>query len=77
MFYLVVIPNDPNRFLRCKYLNLFHTLLEAFDSVRYCELFNILRAVGIERKDLSLIQNIFWNQEAITIVDGEYQIILA
>ena len=44
---------------------------KAFDRVEHNELFRILNGLYIDRKDLRIIRNLYWDQTAATRLDGE------
>ena len=43
---------------------------KAFDKVRHQDLFNILNNIGLDGKDLRLMENLYWNQKAAVRVGG-------
>ena len=45
---------------------------KAFDKVRHNELFRILEKLGIDGKDLRIIKNLYWKQNAAVRIGGEY-----
>ena len=45
---------------------------KAFDKVRHDELFNILEGLDIDGKDLRIIRNLYWNQNATVRIEGEF-----
>ena len=45
---------------------------KAFDKVRHNELFNILEELDIDGKDLRIIRNLYWEQNAAVRIDGDY-----
>ena len=45
---------------------------KAFDRVRHEDLFKILTKLTIDGKDLRILQNLYWEQEAAIRIDGEY-----
>jgi len=44
---------------------------KAFDKVRHCDLFDILQRLNIDGKDLRILRNLYWEQEAAIRVDNE------
>merc|ERR1711867_84270 len=44
---------------------------KAFDKVRHSDLFNILTSLDIDGKDLRIIRNLYWEQEAAIRVDND------
>lgn len=44
---------------------------KAFDKVRHSDLFEILQAINCDGKDLRVIRNLYWEQEAAIRVDGD------
>jgi len=44
---------------------------KAFDKVRHEELFKILNQLNIDGKDLRILRNLYWEQQAAIRVDGE------
>ena len=44
---------------------------KAFDKVRHQDLFNILNDIGLDGKDLRLLEKLYWNQKAAVRVGGE------
>ena len=44
---------------------------KAFDSVKHTTLFDILNSIGIDGKDLRIVQNLYWNQTACVRLDNE------
>ena len=44
---------------------------KAFDKVRHDELFNILASLDIDGKDLRIIRNLYWDQNAAVRIEGE------
>ena len=45
---------------------------KAFDKVRHDELFKILEGLDIDGKDLGIIRNLYWNQNAAVRIEGEF-----
>ena len=45
---------------------------KAFDKVRHDELFKILEGLDIDGKDLRIIRNLYWNQNAAVRIEGEF-----
>lgn len=43
--------------------------VKAFDKVRHEKVFNLLCTLGIDGKDIQLIRNLYWNQQAAVRVD--------
>lgn len=63
-------------FQRCRDVNcnVFACLIDyrkAFDRVQHNKLVNILRNIGISKKDLNIIINLYWNQTAVLRVDED------
>ena len=44
---------------------------KAFDKVRHEELFNILNKLDIDGKDLRIVRNLYWDQNAAVRIDGD------
>jgi hypothetical protein len=44
---------------------------KAFDNVKHNKLIKILDNVGVDKGDLRIINNLYWNQRAVIRVDGE------
>ena len=44
---------------------------KAFDKVRHSDLFDILQGINCDGKDLRVIRNLYWEQEAAIRVDGD------
>ena len=44
---------------------------KAFDKVRHNELFDILEQLDIDGKDLRIIKNLYWNQNAAVRIEGD------
>ena len=44
---------------------------KAFDKVRHSDLFDILLGLNIDGKDLRVLRNLYWEQEAAIRVDSE------
>ena len=45
---------------------------KAFDKVKHEELFNMLAALDTDGKDLRLVRNLYWEQEAAVRIGGEH-----
>ena len=45
---------------------------KAFDKVRHDDLFKILDELDIDGKDLRVVRNLYWNQNATVRIEGEY-----
>ena len=45
---------------------------KAFDKVRHDELFKILEELDIDGKDLRIIRNLYWDQNAAVRIEGEH-----
>ena len=45
---------------------------KAFDKVKHDKLFNLLTELDIDGKDLRIIRNLYWDQNATVRVDGEF-----
>ena len=45
---------------------------KAFDKVRHEELFNILDKLDIDGKDLRIIRNLYWDQNASVRIEGDF-----
>ena len=45
---------------------------KAFDKVKYSNLFNILQILNCDGRDLRVLRNLYWEQEAAKRVDNEY-----
>jgi len=45
---------------------------KAFDRVKHEELFKILKQLNLDGKDLRILQNLYWEQEAALRVENEY-----
>ena len=43
---------------------------KAFDSVNHDEIFNMFRQIGIDSKDIRIVQNLYYNQMACVRVDS-------
>ena len=44
---------------------------QAFDKVKHEKMFKLLREIHLDRKDLRLIQNLYWSQKAAVKVRDE------
>ncbi|GFO33992.1 endonuclease-reverse transcriptase [Plakobranchus ocellatus] len=45
---------------------------KAFDKVRHVELFRMLEKLDIDRKDLRVIRNLYYDQTASVRIEGEH-----
>ncbi|XP_077295466.1 uncharacterized protein LOC143917759 [Arctopsyche grandis] len=44
---------------------------KAFDNVRYNKLIEILSLIGLDKRDIRLIGNLYWNQTAVVRVERD------